>query len=202
MLGGANATANQSTYEVAGNCTYIEEGEDRPAAPSELGTCNPGDAMLSSEDAVNILGFVSDNGDEVDSSDDGKWNDADPAEPRAYVCSGTTPIVAGPPPVGTARTSAATRGGIVTACVVIAGQAFLLQENDDSIACVTHYCGLHCTITHNTSVNDPESDISARIDAPRPGRRACVQHELRIPSRVLPAHAHVSSTCRRPIYAR
>ena len=53
-------------------------------------TCNgqPADADMSPEDGVNILGFVSDTGDAVDASDDGAWNDADPAEPRSYVCLG------------------------------------------------------------------------------------------------------------------
>ena len=46
-----------------------------PAAPSALlNTGEPGDPALSPEDGVNILGLVSDTGDQVDSSDDAKWN--------------------------------------------------------------------------------------------------------------------------------
>ena len=75
-----------------------------PAAPSALlNTGEPGDPALSPEDGVNILGLVSDTGDQVDSSDDAKWNDADPAQLRAFVCctgscSAPAPAPA-PPPV-------------------------------------------------------------------------------------------------------
>ena len=83
---GADACAAQ------GACTYYAAGDAQPSIPEQFNTGNPGDAALSPEDGVNILGLVSDTGDPVDSSDDGKWNDADPSETRAYVCFGVAPL--------------------------------------------------------------------------------------------------------------
>lgn len=77
--------------------------------------------MLSPEDGVNILGPVTDTGDPVDASDDGLWNDNDPAVPRAFVCcTGTCSTPATPP--APAPSAAVTKRSATIAVTAILAQ--------------------------------------------------------------------------------
>jgi hypothetical protein len=137
-ISGADATADQTACEAyvpvqGGACTYYAADEAQPSIASAFNTGNPGDAALSPEDGVNILGLVSDTGDAVDSSDDAKWNDADPSEARAYVCSGVNPVVctAVENADATTLTCSTTADSQVTACAT----GFNLCESGGTDTC-------------------------------------------------------------------
>jgi len=106
-----------------GSCTELDAAVSTCSYAAAVPVCT--DPSTSPEDGASTLGSVSDTGDASDSSDDGKWNDADPAEPRAFVCSGTAPVVTTPAP--TSDASAAARGAVGAAAVtVVAAVSYLL----------------------------------------------------------------------------
>ena len=133
-ISGTDAAADQEACQNQGECTYYAAGDDQPSIPEQFNTGNLGDAALSPEDGVNILGLVSDTGDPVDASDDGKWNDADPSQPRAYVCSGLAPLTCTPVANAdaTTLTCTTTTDSQVTACAT----GYSLCESGGSNACV------------------------------------------------------------------